>query len=162
MTITIRRAGPLDARPLAELLNEVIAAGGTTAMTRPVDAEDLRDWITRCPDRAAWHLAEDDSGEVMGFQWIEPAEYLPEDAAEIATFARRGRTGLGIGSALFRETEKTARALGYRWINANIRSDNMGGLAYYQSRGFEDYGTKPGVRLDDGRTVDKVLKRYDL
>ncbi|WP_421905812.1 GNAT family N-acetyltransferase [Mameliella sp.] len=162
MTITIRRAGPLDARPLAELLNEVIAAGGTTAMTRTVDAGDLRDWMTRCPDRTAWHLAEDDAGEIMGVQWIEPADDLPDEVAEIATFARHGRTGLGIGSALFRETERAASALGYRWINADIRADNMGGLAYYHSRGFEDHGMKRGVALGNGQTVDKVLKRYEL
>lgn len=162
MTLSVRRAGPLDARPLAELLNEIIAAGGTTALTRPISAEEMRDWMTLYPDRAAWHLAEDDAGEVLGFQWVEPGDNLPDEAAQIATFARRGRTGLGIGSALFRETEKAARALGYRWISANIRADNTGGLAYYQSRGFEDYGTKRGVHLDDGLTVDKVLKRYDL
>ncbi|WP_300438246.1 GNAT family N-acetyltransferase [uncultured Mameliella sp.] len=162
MTISVRRAGPLDARPLADLLNEIIAAGGTTALTRPISTEDMRDWMTLCPDRAAWHLAEDDAGEVLGFQWIEPGDDLPDEAAQIATFARRGRTGLGIGSALFRETENAARALGYRWISANIRADNTGGLAYYQSQGFEDYGTKAGVRLDDGLTVDKALKRYDL
>ncbi|WP_323768428.1 GNAT family N-acetyltransferase [Antarctobacter sp.] len=147
---------------MAGLLNEIIEAGGTTAIIRPVTADDLRTWMTRRPERAAWHLAENEGGAVMGFQWIEPADYLPVDAAEIATFARLGQTGLGIGSALFRATEKAARTLGYQWINANIRADNAGGLAYYQSRGFEDYGKKTGVRLEDGQTVDKVLKRYDL
>ncbi len=162
MRLTVRPAGPMDARPLAELLNEIISAGGTTALTAPVSTEDMRDWITRAPGRAAWHLAEDEAGTVMGFQWIEPADYLPEEAAEIATFARSGKTGLGIGSALFRATSNAARSLGYVWINANIRADNSGGLAYYQSRGFEDYGRKVGIELANGQTVDKLLKRYDL
>lgn len=160
--ITVRAAGPLDARPMAELLNEIIAAGGTTAMTRPVNADDLRGWMTRDPDRSAWQVAEDEASEVLGFQWIEPADDLSPDAAEIATFARRGKTGIGVGSALFRATEQAARALSYRWIIADIRSDNSGGLAYYQSRGFEDYASRPGVRLGDGQIVDKILKRYDL
>lgn len=162
MRVSVRAAGSLDCRPMADLLNEIIAEGGTTAITRPVTSEDLRDWMTRAQDRAAWHLAEDEAGTVMGFQWIEPAEYLPDEAAEIATFARQGRSGLGIGSALFRATEQAARALGYGWINANIRADNSGGLAYYQSRGFEDYGRKTGVAIGDGQVVDKVLKRYNL
>ncbi|MBV7395250.1 GNAT family N-acetyltransferase [Mameliella sediminis] len=162
MKLAVRPAGPLDARPMAELLNEIIAAGGTTALTSPLGTEDLRTWMTQTPERAAWHLAETEDGTVVGFQWIEPADYLPDEAAEIATFARLGSAGLGIGSALFRETEKAARKLGYAWINANIRADNSGGLAYYQSRGFEDYATKSGVPLGDGQTVDKVLKRYDL
>ncbi|WP_417206026.1 GNAT family N-acetyltransferase [Antarctobacter sp.] len=162
MRITVRTAGPLDCRPMVELLNEIIAEGGTTAITRPLTAEDLREWMARAQDRAAWHLAEDEAGTIMGFQWIEPAGYLPPEAAEIATFAGQGHTGLGIGSALFRATEEAARALGYQWINANIRTDNAGGLAYYQSRGFEDYGRKTGVPMESGQIVDKVLKRYDL
>ena len=75
------------------------------------------------------------------------------DAAEIATFTKIGKTGLGIGSALFRATEKAARGLGYTWINANIRADNAGGLAYYQSRGFEDYGRKTGHQI--GQRADR-------
>jgi ribosomal protein S18 acetylase RimI-like enzyme len=52
--------------------------------------------------------------------------------------------------------------LGYVWINANIRADNEGGLIYYQSRGFRDYGRREGVALASGLVVDKVLKRYDI
>lgn len=162
MRLAIRAAGPMDARPLAELLNEIIEAGGMTALTRPVTTDEMKDWMTGSPGRSAWHLAEDDDGQVLGFQFIEPAEYLPAEAAEIATFARTGTTGLGVGSALFRATEAAARDLGFAWINANIRADNAGGLAYYQSRGFEDYAVKRGVVLQNGQAVDKILKRYDL
>ena len=155
-------AGILHTAPMAEILNEIIERGGTTAMIDPVSKDTIAEWMARGGPRAAWHVAEDESGHVLGFQWIEPADYLPRDAAEIATFARIGHVGQGIGSALFNATEKAARRLGYTWINANIRADNAGGLAYYQSRGFEDYGTMPGVVLANGQTVDKVLKRFDL
>jgi L-amino acid N-acyltransferase YncA len=69
---------------------------------------------------------------------------------------------LGIGSALFAATRKTAKALGYKWINANIRADNEGGLIYYQSRGFQDSRGIEGYELTDGQVVDKRLKRFDL
>ncbi len=160
--ITVRRAGPLDARPMAELLNEIIAEGGTTALTKPVSAQDLRDWMESESHQSAWHIAEDEEGDVLGFQLIKPEAYLPDEAVDIATFAKVGRVKMGIGSKLFEKTQEAARQLGYRWINANIRADNSGGLAYYQSRGFEDYAMKRGVILDSGETVDKVLKRYDL
>ena len=159
--IHVRRAGALDAGAMAELLNEVISKGGTTALTDPVTRETMAQRVASDP-RAIWHVAEDDTGALLGFQWIEPhAEHGPQ-VAEIATFARVGRTGLGIGSALFEATKAGARAEGYRWINANIRADNTGGLAYYQSRGFEDYGRIEGYRMGNGQVVDKVLKRYDL
>ena len=160
--IRIVKATRLHCREMAEILNELITDGSTTALTEAVTGNDIDKRINRLPQRSAWHVAEDEYGHVVGFQWIEPADYLPTNAAEIATFARMGKAGLGIGSALFEATKRTARELGYEWINANIRADNAGGLAYYQSRGFEDYGRKDGVRASDGRRFDKVLKRYDL
>lgn len=159
--ITVRRAGPMDARPMAELLNEVIALGGTTAITEPVTREDLLNWMEADP-RSIWHVAEDATGQIMGFQWVDPHLKLGETVAQIASFARVGKTGLGIGSKLFDATKRAARTAGYAWINAEIRADNEGGLIYYQSRGFEDYGRIEGYVMANGKVVDKVLKRYDL
>jgi L-amino acid N-acyltransferase YncA len=161
MTLHVRPAGPLDAGPLADLLNEVIAEGGTTAITTPVTRDYIAERMASDP-RAIWHLAEDDAGDVLGFQWVDPQPEHGADCAQIATFARVGRTGLGTGSALFEKTRAAALASGYRWINAEIRADNLGGLAYYGSRGFEDYGRIEGYRMANGQVVDKVLKRYDL
>lgn len=159
--ITVRPAQPDDAATMADLLNAIIAQGGTTAMTEPVTGVTLLDWQANAADKSAWHVAQDDSG-LLGFQWIAPHPDLPAEAADIATFTRLGETGKGIGSLLFAATQQAARRLGYRWINANIRADNSGGLRYYESRGFQDYGRKAGVVLASGLIVDKVLKRYNL
>ncbi len=161
--IAIRPAHALDARQMAELLSEVIAIGGTTAITGDVSREDILGRMSGSPEASAWHVAEDDTGAILGFQWItRGADYLPPEAAEIATFAKPGSQGLGIGSKLFEATLKAAKQLGYTWINANIRADNSSGLAYYQSRGFEDYGRIEGYEMSDGVRVDKILKRLDL
>ena len=162
MSIKIRVATQFYATSMATLLNAIIREGGTTAIVRPVTREDLCDWMAKAPDRSAWHVAVTHEEEVVGFQWITSADYLPEDAAEIATFVKIGKTGLGIGSKLFSATERAARALGYSWINANIRSDNEGGLIYYQSRGFRDYDRWEKYTLQSGEVVEKTLKRYDL
>lgn len=157
----IRPAHDLDAGEIAALLNEVIAIGGTTAITGEISRTDILAWMHR--PNGAWHVAETEEGEILGFQYIAPGgDYLPSEAAEIATFAKPGKQGLGIGSKLFEATRKTARDLGYQWINANIRADNDSGLTYYQSRGFEDYGRIEGYRMADGTLVDKILKRLDL
>jgi len=158
--IHVRRAGTLDAASMAELLNEIITEGGTTALTEPVDAAYFRNSFQT--PHSIWLVAEDDAGELLGFQWVAPLESEPGLVADIATFARAGRTGLGIGSALFNAMRDACIAEGYAWIRANIRADNFGGLAYYQSRGFEDYGRIEGYRLGNGQIVDKVLKRYEL
>lgn len=158
--ISVRKAISLDTNSMARLLNAIIEEGGTTALTRPVTGSDIADWMNSA--HSAWHVALDDQEEVVGFQWIAPADYLPDEAAEIATFVQIGRTGLGIGSKLFEATKKAAKDLGYVWINANIRADNEGGLIYYQSRGFADYRRIEGYELANGERVDKCLKRYEL
>ena len=158
--IHVRRAGALDAGAMADLLNEIILEGGTTAITEEVSRDDIAGQMQE--DKAVWTLAEDEAGELLGFQYVSPLTSEPGLVAEIATFARVGRTGLGIGSKLFEATKAACVAEGYDWIRANIRADNTGGLAYYQSRGFEDYGRIEGYRMGNGQVVDKVLKRYDL
>ncbi|WP_238366423.1 GNAT family N-acetyltransferase [Mesobacterium pallidum] len=156
----IRRAGAMDARPMTELLNEIIAIGGTTAYINPRRPAELQAQMAE--PGAIWHLAEAEDGTLLGFQWIAPHPAYGPDVANIATFARAGRTGLGIGSALFEATKEAARTAGFAWINAEIRADNAGGLIYYQSRGFEDHGRITGYVMEDGTSVDKILKRYDL
>ncbi|MCX7558223.1 GNAT family N-acetyltransferase [Sulfitobacter sp. F26204] len=160
--ISVRPPIALDRSDMARLLNEIIQEGGTTALTRPITGDDLREWMAFAPGRNAWHVAVDDREHVVGFQWIEPDASLPAEAANIATFVQIGQTGLGIGSTLFEATRKAAKELGYVWISANIRSDNEGGLIYYQSRGFVDYALIEGYQMDDGDIVSKRLKRFDL
>ena len=160
--IHIRAAGSLDTGPMADLLNAIILTGGTTAMTKPVTADDLAEWMLAWRGRNAWFLAEDSDGQMLGFQWIEPKNGLPPEACDIATFTRQGRARLGVGSALFDRTRNAAAQLGYHWINATIRADNTGGLAYYQSRGFETYSTRHNVPLAGGTQIDRISKRYDL
>lgn len=160
--IQVRPAMNLDSGSMAKLLNAIIEKGGTTALTRPVTADDLTEWMGSAPGQSAWHVAVDEAEEVVGFQWIAPHSLLPPQAVDIATFVQIGQSGLGIGSALFAATAKAAKALGYVWINATIRADNEGGLTYYQSRGFRDWHLDEGVVLDGGQVVDKISKRYDV
>lgn len=158
--IHIRRAGPLDAAPIVALLNAIIAKGGTTAYITPWKAADVHERMQRL--NAVWHLAEDDAGSVKGFQWFEPHPDIPKDSASIATFVEIGATGLGIGSKLFVATRAAAVEMGYRSLDAVIRADNTGGLAYYQSRGFETIQLLPDMPLSDGSRVDKVWTRARL
>lgn len=160
--VTLRAAAPADARAIAEMLSQVLASADTSSISGPVDAATIRSWMSVAPERSSWIVAEDDHGDILGLQWIEPGAGLTPEAANIATFVTHGRQQLGIGSALFRATEGAARALGYSWINATIRADNFGGLAYYQSRGFRTYGHEEDVEIAPGRCVDRLSARYDL
>ena len=159
--IQVRRVALTDTAEMAELLNTIIEAGGTTALTKPVTGKDLQEKINAGGERSAWHAAFN-GDTLVGFQWIGPHPDLPSEAVDIATFVKVGQTGLGIGSALFNATAKAAKKFGYAWINATIRADNEGGLTYYQSRGFRDWHFDEGIKLGNGLVVDKISKRYDL
>ena len=147
-TVHIRSAQLFDAGAMARLLNAIIEKGGTTALKGPVTAETLRDWMRQ---KDIWHVAELD-GEILGFQWVGQNPDLPPGACDIATFVALGKHGLGVGSKLFEATRKAAKAAGYAWINATIMDFNEGGLAYYGSRGFEDWARPEG----------RIAKRYTL
>ncbi len=163
-TVATRAAVPADAGAMTELLNEIIAAGGTTAYEEPYDAAAMLAQYIAAPGLIACTVAEDE-GELLGFQglfWPDAHYPFPPGWAYIATFARRGRTGRGIGRALFRATLSAAAGAGVRTIDATIRADNAGGLTYYGKMGFVDYGCEKGVPLRDGTPVDRVRKRFDL
>ena len=70
--IQVRRPISLDAPNMAKLLNEIIAEGGTTALTRPVTGADLIERVAFKPERSAWHVAVDQKENIVGFQWINP------------------------------------------------------------------------------------------
>ncbi len=154
MTLRVRPAGVLDVRDMAEIMNDGLAR---TAGSSPVGTGNLADWLRTAPAGSARHVAEDDAGGILGFQFIEPNPELPPGCCEIATFIRQGDAGLGAGSALFRASEAAARALGYGAIVAVVRRDNESALTYYQSRGFEVWH----IREDVSR-CPRVVKRYAL
>jgi len=47
-------------------------------------------------------------------------------------------------------------------LNATIRADNVGGLAFYSTLGFVDYAIERDVPLSCGALVDRVSKRHAL
>jgi len=164
MTLSTRRATTDDAPAMAVLINEIIAIGGTTAYEDLFTPEGMDHEFISPPYLLSCTLVEDE-GRLLGFQvllWPNAEEPFPDGWAYIGTYARVGHTGSGIGRTLFAETLKAARAAGVKSIDATIRADNTGGLAFYSRMGFVDYDRKVGVPLKDGTLVDRVRKRFDL
>ncbi len=159
--LTVRPVAAEDAAELAELLNAIIERGGTTALQTPYTPEALDQAYLTGPDVLCCLVAEA-GGQLQGFQTLGRYKGLPDDVGDIGTFARVGGTQAGVGSALFAATRQQARALGLSALNATIRADNVGGLAFYSRMGFVDHDVLTGVPLDDGTPVDRIRKRYVL
>jgi len=161
--IEVRDARREDAAELAELLNAIIARGGTTALEDPFTPERLADAYIDGPDTLCCFVAVDRvAGRIEGFQALGRYAGLPLDVGDIGTFARLGGTQQGTGSALFAATRDRAVELGLAAIIATIRADNAGGLAFYAGQGFQDASITPAVPLKDGSRVDRVNKRFAL
>lgn len=157
----IRKAAPSDATELAGLLNEIIRAGGTTALETELTADAFDDWFISGQYALACHVAEA-SGKLFGFQSLSLFGDPPPGWADIATFARVTPRMKGVGTALFPATRKVAEGIGLKAINATIRADNVSGLAYYEKMGFETYHRVERLPLSDGTPVDRVKKHYLL
>ncbi len=159
----IRPVTQADAHELATLLNEIIARGGTTALEDPFEPIDLAAAMLNGPDVICCFVASDRSnGKLNGFQTLGRSNTLPSNIGDIGTFARVGLTQKGVGSALFNVVRAEARKRGLTAINATIRADNTGGLAFYQRMGFVDHEVTRGVPLKDGTPIDRISKRYSL
>jgi L-amino acid N-acyltransferase YncA len=159
--VTVRDTRPEDVPELTRLLNDIIRAGGTTAIETPLNEQELAEWFVTGTPVVSSVVAERD-GQALGFQMISTFDPMPQGWASIGTYVRIGATGGGVGSALFRRTCLNARAAGLITLKATIRCDNRGGLAYYTRIGFRDYDTNPTFALADGRVVGQVHRRFDL
>lgn len=159
--LTIRPVRAQDAAELADLLNAIIARGGTTAFETPFTPEKLALSYLTGPTVHCCFVAEAD-GQLLGFQTLGTQPFLPANMGDIATFTRLGGTQSGVGTALFAATQARARELGLSAINATIRGDNTGGLAFYSRMGFVDHEVVPAVPLKDGTPVDRIRKRFAL
>jgi len=163
VTVTVRPVTSADAPELAELLNAIIARGGTTALEQPFTPERLdATYLTGLKVISCMVAVDDETGRLEGFQTLVHEAHLPEGWGDIGTFTRVDGIQRGIGSALFAATRDRARELGMEAINAEIRADNTGGLAFYGKQGFEDYRVERARPLRDGRPMDRMFKSYPL
>jgi L-amino acid N-acyltransferase YncA len=159
--LCVRPVAASDAAALADLLNAIIARGGTTAFETPFTPAQLAHSYLLGPTVHCCFVVEAD-GALLGFQTLGTQPFLPANIGDIATFTRLGGTQRGVGSALFAATCQRARDLGLTAINATIRGDNVGGLAFYSRLGFVDHEVVPAVPLNDGTRVDRIRKRFAL
>lgn len=159
MLIT-RPMRPADVPACADLLNHIIALGGSTAHETPFDTARFTSHYLQGPSISNVVLSGD---RIVGFQVASRHKNLPDDVLDIGTFTDRRDPVKGAGRALFEQTKTDAQALGARAITAHITADNSGGLGFYSRMGFVDIKVIPGDHIrKDGTPVDRVVKQFDL
>lgn len=165
MTATTRPATPDDGPAMTMILNEIIDAGGTTAHQSRFDAARMVRHYIEPSSKISCTVAEVE-GKLVGFQSLawpdQEGQPFPDGWAIIATFVGASAAGQGAGRALFAATRRAAEAAGVTTIDATIRADNTGGLAFYSKMGFKDYDVLRAIPLRDGTPIDRIRKRLDL
>jgi L-amino acid N-acyltransferase YncA len=161
-SFTIRPAQDDDIEGMRTLLNEIIRVGGTTAITNELSTDEMREWFISGNNVVSCFVAVDSNGTIAGFQSLSKYDSLPNGWVDIATFARPSRHKSGVGSALFARTREAASQRGFAAINASIRVDNVGGLAYYGRMGFKTYLVEGGDPQAQGRRFNRVHRTFIL
>ena len=157
MALTIRPMRREDAAACTDIVNDIIARGGTTAYEKPYTVDGFDAHYRQEPPISMVALNGD---HVVGFQAVfevEPGLY------SIGTFTDRRALVKGAGTALFDATLSATKARGGTAILARITSDNTGGLAFYSRMGFADFDVKKGdLTRSNGTVVDRIIKRFPL
>jgi L-amino acid N-acyltransferase YncA len=116
----VRNAHTDDAAAMADILNRIIAIGGTTAHEKPTSDAEVREHYIEGPEVLSSVVAELD-GQVIGWQSVGHFHGDPH----IGSFVQPGIQAKGVGSGMFGLTCETLRAKGVGYILAWIRADNV-------------------------------------
>ncbi|MDP2082115.1 MAG: GNAT family N-acetyltransferase [Pseudotabrizicola sp.] len=142
---------------MADLLNRIIAIGGTTAHEDQKKPDAVcHDYIDG-PDTLTCVVAEV-GAQIIGWQAVGWHDGDPH----IGTFVSPDVQAKGTGGALFAQTSMLCLDKGIAGIFATIRADNVPGLAYYARLGFTDIGAEPDYALKSGQVVGRIHRKFTL
>ena len=153
----VRLAIQQDATEMTEILNQIIAIGGTTSYEHPKTIHAVLQGNITGPAVISSIVAEQD-GQVIGWQSTE----LWQGDAYIGTFVRPSAQAKGAGRAMFVLTCEALRAANHSKIIALIRADNVPGLRYYARIGFVECAMDADFALETGRVVGRKHWHYDV
>jgi len=153
----IRPADAADAFAMTQVLNRIIAIGGTTAHETPKSAQQVLDDYITGPDVLSCVVAVVED-QLIGWQSVGRWH----DEAHIGTFVAPDTQARGAGAAMFALTCDTVQKAGVPHLIASIRADNEPGLRYYARLGFTDFASEPHFALSTGQIVGRVHRRLDV
>ncbi len=144
---TIREADPgRDAAACAAIYAPSVEAAPTSFEERAPDAAEMAARMASYAATHAWLVAED-GGEVVGYAYACP--YMQRPAyrwtASVSVYVAAGRTGQGVGRALYEELFARLRRRGFRMACAGITLPNPASVALHERLGFVQTGVNREV-----------------
>lgn len=156
----VRRDDLKDAAGVADVLNNVIAAGRYTALTGHWTPEAELAFLQGFLGPRSELFVAEVAGRIVGFQCIEPfAAYTStmDHVSILGTYVHADFRGGGIGRELAKATWAFARTHGYEKAVIYVLAHNESGLGYYRHLGFEERGVLARQTKIDGVYYDEVF-----
>jgi phosphinothricin acetyltransferase len=155
----IRNATPEDAAAIARIYNQGIEDRLATLETTLRDAGERGAWMAAKGPRYPVLVAEDDSGEILG--WGSLNQFNPRPAydhvVDFSVYVAREARGRRIGSLLLSELEARARELGFHKLVLAAFPHNTAGMKLYERHGFRTVGIYKEQGKLDGNWVDVII-----
>ena len=152
--VSIRRAEPRDAEPLARVFAGPHAYSGTLQLPYP----SVEAWRRRVSEQSdsVHSLVAVFEGEVIGeLGLVVSNRPRRRHVGEIGMAVRDDRRGFGAGTALMRAALELADGwIGLTRIELQAYTDNEDAISLYERFGFVVEGTHRSYALRDGRYVD--------
>ena len=161
----VRRATTQDAAGISNVLQAIVSERVHSAIEQAWTPEEEQSYMMALSDRQAFHVAIASSGELIGYQVLDPYSSLLTSmghVAQLGTYLLPAWRGQGVGRALFRETTQFARSAGYRKIVIQVRASNATAQAFYRSLGFVECGRLKDQVIIDNHVDDEILFEYFL
>ena len=153
--VTIRSAGPHDARAIARIYNAGIEERQATFETRLRTPQEVLTWI----DSAFPLLVAELGGEVVAFARIGTysERHVYAGIGEHAVYVDPVARGRGVGRVLLEQLAVTATHAGYHKLTSRIFTTNGASIALHESVGFTIVGVQRRHGRLDGEWRDCVL-----
>jgi phosphinothricin acetyltransferase len=157
--VRIRPATLVDAEPMRAIYNHEVLTSTVTFDLVPRTAEQQVEWLERHSGAHPALVAEDGSGDVVGFGSLSPYRARPaySTTVEDSIYVGADRRGEGIGSVLLGALLDAATARGFHTVIARIADHNVASIATHHRAGFVEAGVEREIGRKFGRWLDVVV-----
>ncbi len=156
MNILIEEYTAEDMKRITAIYNEGIEDREATLEVDIKTVEEVESWLSGKSPRHKTLVAKNPEGLLLGFATLNV--FNPRDCydgvADFSIYIKRSYRGQGIGRALLRELEKTAKDQGFYKLVLSTPDQNESSKKLYQKAGFTLVGTYKNQGRIDGKWVD--------
>lgn len=158
MRIAVREYEPDDLQRMAEIWNQVVAAGNAFPQEETLTAESAEAFFA-CQSYCGVAVRD---GAICGMYILHPNNvgrcgHIANASYAVAEDAR----GCGVGEELVRDCMARARKIGFRILQFNaVVASNKPAIRLYEKLGFVRLGTVPGGFRDGTGTYQDIIPFY--